>query len=134
MYWELSAVCRRIFSIFYGFRDKLDRNRPKSANFQNFKGFAFSSYLNVVFAKFLHITCVYYWHKYWLKESLILLDCLKPISMEIFEDNFLLCGFAPGFVNTKKGCTRLAAASDKSLPVACPWSVVLTRYSGFFHH
>jgi hypothetical protein len=33
--------------------------------------------------------------------------------MEIFEDNFLLCGFAPGFVNTKKGCTRLAAASDK---------------------
>ena len=33
--------------------------------------------------------------------------------MEIFEDNFLLCWFAPGFVNTKKGCTRLAAASDK---------------------
>jgi hypothetical protein len=34
--------------------------------------------------------------------------------MEIFEDNFLLCGFAPGFVNTKKkGCTRLAAASEK---------------------
>ena len=29
--------------------------------------------------------------------------------MEIFEDNFLLCGFAPGFANTKKGCTRLAA-------------------------
>ena len=29
--------------------------------------------------------------------------------MEIFKDNFLLCGFAPGFVNTKKGCTRLAA-------------------------
>jgi hypothetical protein len=23
------------------------------------------------------------------------------------------CGFAPGFVNYKKGCTRLAAASDK---------------------
>jgi hypothetical protein len=38
---------------------------------------------------------------YTCKESLILLDCLKPISMEIFEDNFLLCGFAPGFVNTK---------------------------------
>jgi hypothetical protein len=33
--------------------------------------------------------------------------------MEIFEDNFHLCWFAPGFVNTKKGCTRLAAASDK---------------------
>ena len=33
--------------------------------------------------------------------------------MEIVEDNFLLCVFAPGFVNTKKGCTRLAAASDK---------------------
>ena len=33
--------------------------------------------------------------------------------MEIFEDNFLLCVFAPGFVNTRKGCTRLAAASDK---------------------
>ena len=33
--------------------------------------------------------------------------------MNIFKDNFLLCGFAPGFVNTQKGCTRLAAASDK---------------------
>jgi hypothetical protein len=33
--------------------------------------------------------------------------------MEIFEDTFLLCVFAPGFVNTRKGCTRLAAASDK---------------------
>ena len=33
--------------------------------------------------------------------------------MEIFEDNFLLCWFAPGFFNTKKGCTRPAAASDK---------------------
>ena len=33
--------------------------------------------------------------------------------MEIFEDNFLLCGFVPGFVNTKKGCTRLAAPSEK---------------------
>jgi hypothetical protein len=24
-----------------------------------------------------------------------------------------MCGFASGFVNYKKGCTRLAAASDK---------------------
>jgi hypothetical protein len=40
--------------------------------------------------------------------------------------------FMPGFVNYKKGCTRLAAASD--LPVACPWSMVLSGYSGFFHH
>jgi hypothetical protein len=31
----------------------------------------------------------------------------------------------PGFVNYKKGCTRLTAASD-SLPVAYPWSVVLS--------
>jgi hypothetical protein len=23
--------------------------------------------------------------------------------MDIFEDNFLVCGFAPGFVSTKKG-------------------------------
>ena len=34
----------------------------------------------------------------------------------------------------QKGCNRLAAASDKVLPVACPWSVVLFGYSGFFHH
>ena len=34
----------------------------------------------------------------------------------------------------QKGCTRLAAASDKSLPVACPWSMVLSGNSGFFHH
>ena len=31
----------------------------------------------------------------------------------------------------QKGCTRLTAASDKSLPVACRWSVVL---SSFLHH
>jgi len=43
-------------------------------------------------------------------------------------------GFAPVFVNYKKGCIRLAAASDKSLPLACPWSVVLSGYSGFFLH
>jgi hypothetical protein len=29
----------------------------------------------------------------------------------------------------QKGRIRLAAARDKSLPVACPWSVVLTGYS-----
>jgi len=39
-------------------------------------------------------------------------------------------GFAPGFVNYKKGCTRLAAASNK----VYTWSVVLSGYSGFFHH
>jgi hypothetical protein len=31
----------------------------------------------------------------------------------------------------QKECTRLAVASEKSLPVACPWSVVLF---GYFHH
>jgi ABC-type Fe3+ transport system permease subunit len=34
-------------------------------------------------------------------------------------------GFALSFVNSKKGCTQ---------PVACPWSVVLSGYSGFLHH
>ena len=29
----------------------------------------------------------------------------------------------------QKGCTRLAAASDKSILVACPWSVVLSGYT-----
>jgi hypothetical protein len=43
-------------------------------------------------------------------------------------------GLAPCFVNYIKGCTRFAAASDKSLPVACLWSVVLSGYSGFLHH
>jgi hypothetical protein len=43
--------------VFYGFRDKLDRKRPKSANFQNFKGFTFSSNLNVVFAKCSYNLC-----------------------------------------------------------------------------
>jgi len=45
-------------------------------------------------------------------------------------------GFAPGFVNYKKGCTRLAAASDKLYQLLAhhAWSVVLSGYSGFFHH
>ena len=29
--------------------------------------------------------------------------------MEIFEDKFLLCWFAPGFVNAKKGALELLA-------------------------
>jgi hypothetical protein len=43
--------------------------------------------------------------------------------MEIFQDNLLLCWFAPGFVNTKKGCTRVAAASDTvyQLPAHGRW-------------
>jgi hypothetical protein len=32
---ELSVDCWQISSIFYGFWDKIDRKRPKSANFQN---------------------------------------------------------------------------------------------------
>ena len=40
----------------------------------------------------------------------------------------------PCFENYNKGCTQFTATSDKSLPVACPWSVVLSGYSGFFHH
>jgi hypothetical protein len=40
----------------------------------------------------------------------------------------ILHGLASSFVNYKKGCTRLAAASDKVYPV------VLSGYSGFFHH
>ena len=35
----------------------------------------------------------------------------------------------------QKGCTRLAAASDKVYQLlAHPWSVVLSGYSSFFHH
>ena len=35
----------------------------------------------------------------------------------------------------QKRCTRFAAASDKVYQLlACPWSVVLSGYSGFFHH
>jgi hypothetical protein len=40
--------------------------------------------------------------------------------------------FAPSFVNYKKGA--LDSQPQKSLPVASPWSVVLSEYSGFFHH
>ena len=41
-------------------------------------------------------------------------------------------GFASCSVNYKKGCTRLAATSDKSSPVTCPWSVVISWYSSFY--
>jgi hypothetical protein len=39
-------------------------------------------------------------------------------------------GFAPGFVNYKKGCTRLATASDKVYQLLAHgrW------FSGFLHH
>jgi hypothetical protein len=40
---------------------------------------------------------------------------------------------AHGFVNYKKGCTRLTAASDKSLPVACRWFSLGTAESGIKH-
>jgi hypothetical protein len=41
-------------------------------------------------------------------------------------------GFAPGFVNDKKGFTRLAAASDKALifGVLTPLSAIFQLYHG----
>jgi hypothetical protein len=40
-------------------------------------------------------------------------------------------GFAPGFVNNKKGCTRLASNKICQLLVHGRW---FSEYSGFFHH
>ena len=42
-------------------------------------------------------------------------------------------GFAPGFVNYKEGCTRLAAASDKAYQLRAHgrW---FSGFSGFLHH
>jgi hypothetical protein len=40
--------------------------------------------------------------------------------------------FAPGFVIDNQMCTRLAAASDQVHQFHCPWSVVLSGYSGFW--
>lgn len=44
----LLVECQYIFSISYRFRDKLNRNGQKGANFQNLNTF-FSSYINAVF-------------------------------------------------------------------------------------
>jgi hypothetical protein len=44
-----------------------------------------------------------------------------------------LVGFAPGFVNYKKGALD-SQSQVINLPVDCPWSVVLSGYCGFFHH
>jgi hypothetical protein len=49
--WELSMECLQISSTFYGFRDKLDRKRPKSAIFQKFESFTFSLNFNAVFCE-----------------------------------------------------------------------------------
>ena len=38
---------------------------------------------------------------------------LNELGLYELLGNPIRCGFAPGFVNYKKGCTRLAAASDK---------------------
>jgi hypothetical protein len=38
---------------------------------------------------------------------------LQKAYIAQYEFIFRLCGFAPGFVYYTKGCTRLAAASDK---------------------
>jgi hypothetical protein len=40
-------------------------------------------------------------------------DTLYHIMLYRVHLSPIQCGFAPGFVNYKKGCTRLAAASDK---------------------
>ena len=59
---------------------------------------------------------------------------LSILYLELPLYNGIRCGLTPGFVNYKKKCNRLVAANDQVLPVACPWSVVLSGYSGFFHH
>jgi len=43
-------------------------------------------------------------------------------------------GFSPGFANYKKGALDSQPQVIKFIPVACPWSVVLSGYSGFLHH
>jgi hypothetical protein len=40
--------------------------------------------------------------------------CLSDIKNKGRKHQQIRCGFAPAFVNYKKGCTRLAAASDKA--------------------
>jgi len=42
-------------------------------------------------------------------------------------------GFEPGFVNYKKRAID-SQPQVINLPVACPWSVVLSGYSDFLHH
>jgi hypothetical protein len=42
-------------------------------------------------------------------------------------------GFAPGFVNYKKGALD-SQPQVISLSDACPWSMVPSGYSGFLHH
>jgi len=41
-------------------------------------------------------------------------------------------GFAPGFVNKQKKVQSTHSRKWYNLPVACPWSVVLSGYSDFF--
>ena len=43
------------------------------------------------------------------------------------------CEFAPDFVNYKKGALD-SQLQVISLPVACPWSMLLSGYSGFFYN
>jgi hypothetical protein len=62
--------------------------------------------------------------------EILLKVVLNTISHQLTTDMYI---FGTCFVNYKKECTRLAAASDKVYQFACPWSVVLSWYSGFFH-
>jgi hypothetical protein len=80
----------------------------------------------------LYLAVIVTWHnmtknKKILHRQKIMETAAKPILLaHIYR-------FLSGFVNYKKGALD-SQWQVISLPAACPWSVVLSGYSSFFHH
>jgi len=99
--WEISVICWRIF---YGFRDKLDRKRQKSAHFQNLKVY-FSSNFNA-YLQNGHLNAWVTWDVLFQKgvkwgphyeilriRSAYIIFIFHPILMRFFSLNLLNCQY-----------------------------------------
>ena len=106
LWWELLVVCLRISSIFYGFRDKLNRKRTKSANFLISKVFIFHPILMSFFFCEVFILMGYWWgskisHIWKVYRIFIFLSSFDMffavewivLSVWWYVDRFLFCGF-----------------------------------------
>ena len=94
--------------------------------------------ITLIWAQFTYLKVFFFF--YILQDYICLKPCRVRVAQWVRQLDYpttrtslspIRRGFAPGFVHYKKGALD---SHPQVIPVACPWSVVLSGYSGFFHH
>ena len=96
-----------------------------------------AAYVRLEVDSLIRYKCIYFLYIYYTINTYLVTDLLLCHSLKKTHTHLtkgpgglspIRRGFALGFVNYKKGCTRLAAASDKVNQLLAQWSLVLSGY------